>query len=171
MASGKQTGIETVSHIWWYLQAWHPTSVLTEVCLLWGLDKKHHNKLHVNPFSSSFYSCSDRVAATKSSHVSFVWGRVGKSDARVDGFYFQLAAKDVLELPQRARLHKIFGNCMQLQGNRTSQKNLLLSTIFLIHGSFFLVPFVSCHSNCHELPREVMKECSKPFVSSKIKHK
>ena len=171
MASGKQTGIETVSHVWWYLQAWHPTSVLTEVCLLWGLDKKHHNKLHVNPFSSSFYSCSDRVAATKSSHVSFVWGRVGKSDARVDGFYFQLAAKDVLESPQKGQTSQ---NLWQLHATAREQnksKNLLLSTIFLIQGSFFLVPFVSCHSNCHELPREVMKKCSKPFVSSKIKHK
>lgn len=59
-------------------------------------------------------------------------------------------------------------NC---KGTEQVKKNLLLSTIFLIPGSFFLVPFVSCHSNCHELPREVMKECSKPFVSSKIKHK
>lgn len=146
MASGKQTGIETVSHVWWYLQAWHPTSVLTEVCLLWGLDKKHHNKLHVNPFSSSFYSCSDRVAATKSSHVSFVWGRVGKSDARVDGFYFQLAAKDVLESPQKGQTSQ---NLWQLHATAREQNKSKKPAVidyfphsrFILFGSLCKLPF------------------------------
>ena len=147
MGSGKQTGIETVSHVWWYLQAWQSDfgKLLKFVCYeVWT--RNISNKLHVNPFSSSFYSCSDRVAATKKSHVSFVWGRVGKSDARVDGLYFQLAAKDVLELPQKGQTSQ---NLWQLHATAREQNNAKKTAVidyfphsrFILFGSLCKLPF------------------------------
>ncbi len=123
-----------------YWNTWHLTSVLTEVCYEVWRRNMTINSMSIHFLHSSLVRiscCCDEVQSHQ-----FVWGRVGKSDARVDGFYFQLVAKDVLEVPQKGQTSQTFLQLHAIAREQSKSKKLLLSTIFLIHGSFFLVPFV-----------------------------